>query len=198
MTVLVSVVRQAVLEGSARDARPLLREHRRHERVARGVRRGRGAAGRGAPAARDGVDRAARAAARARRARPRARDRLRRLHGHREGARAPRPRLPRELDEPAPHRGAEDGGHRDRRSSSTGRSPDWIVLPSGNLGNAAALYAGFKMMRELGLIARIPRLCVAQAEHANPMYRAFVAGKETSSRSSRRRRWRARSRSATR
>jgi threonine synthase len=57
-------------------------------------------------------------------------------------------------------------------------SPDWIILPSGNLGNAAALYAGFKMMRELGLVAKIPRLCVAQAERANPMYRAFVAGKD--------------------
>jgi threonine synthase len=57
-------------------------------------------------------------------------------------------------------------------------SPDWIILPSGNLGNAAALYAGFKMMRELGLVARIPRLCVAQAERANPMYRAFIAGKD--------------------
>jgi threonine synthase len=34
-------------------------------------------------------------------------------------------------------------------------------------------------MRELGLIARMPRLCVAQAERANPMYRAFVAGKDT-------------------
>jgi len=57
-------------------------------------------------------------------------------------------------------------------------SPDWIILPSGNLGNAAALYAGFKMMVELGLVARLPRLCIAQAAHANPMYRAFVAGKE--------------------
>ncbi len=57
-------------------------------------------------------------------------------------------------------------------------SPDWVILPSGNLGNAAALWAGFKMMLELGLIARVPRLCVAQAERANPMYRAFVAGKD--------------------
>jgi threonine synthase len=57
-------------------------------------------------------------------------------------------------------------------------SPDWIILPSGNLGNAAALHAGFKMMRELGLVARMPRLCIAQAARANPMYRAFVAGKD--------------------
>ena len=57
-------------------------------------------------------------------------------------------------------------------------SPDWVILPSGNLGNAAALYAGFRMMQDLGLIARMPRLCVAQAERANPMYRAYVAGSE--------------------
>jgi threonine synthase len=57
--------------------------------------------------------------------------------------------------------------------------PDWIVLPSGNLGNAAALYAGFKMMKDLGLIARYPRLVVAQAANANPMYRAFRQGRET-------------------
>jgi threonine synthase len=56
--------------------------------------------------------------------------------------------------------------------------PDWVILPSGNLGNAAALYAGFRMMRELGLIDRLPRLCVAQAERANPMYRAVMAGKD--------------------
>jgi threonine synthase len=57
-------------------------------------------------------------------------------------------------------------------------SPDWVILPSGNLGNAAALYAGFRMMQDLGLIARMPRLCVAQAERANPMYRAYIAGSE--------------------
>jgi threonine synthase len=55
--------------------------------------------------------------------------------------------------------------------------PQWVVLPSGNLGNAAALYAGFRMMRDLGVIDRFPRLVVAQAENANPMYRAFTQGK---------------------
>jgi threonine synthase len=57
------------------------------------------------------------------------------------------------------------------------QAPDWIVIPGGNLGNASALYAGFKMMKELGLIARYPRLIVAQAEHANPLYLAWKAGK---------------------
>lgn len=55
--------------------------------------------------------------------------------------------------------------------------PDWVVLPSGNLGNAAALYAGFKMMMDLGVTKRLPRLVVAQAAAANPMYRAWTAGK---------------------
>jgi len=56
--------------------------------------------------------------------------------------------------------------------------PDWIVLPSGNLGNAGALYAGFRMMKELGLITRYPRLAVAQAAAANPLYRAWIQGKK--------------------
>jgi threonine synthase len=56
-------------------------------------------------------------------------------------------------------------------------TPDWIILPSGNLGNAAALHAGFKMMRELGVVARYPRLVVAQAQNANPLYLAWSAGK---------------------
>jgi threonine synthase len=57
--------------------------------------------------------------------------------------------------------------------------PDWVILPSGNLGNAAALYAGFKMLRDLGVTSRYPRLIVAQAENANPLYRAWTAGKTT-------------------
>jgi threonine synthase len=55
-------------------------------------------------------------------------------------------------------------------------APDWVILPSGNLGNAYALFAGFRLMKELGLIARYPRLCVAQAESANPLYLAWSQG----------------------
>lgn len=56
--------------------------------------------------------------------------------------------------------------------------PDWIVIPSGNLGNSAALYAGFSLAKELGVIDRLPRLCIAQAANANPMYLAFRAGEK--------------------
>ena len=51
-------------------------------------------------------------------------------------------------------------------------APDWVVIPGGNLGNAGALGKGFLLLKELGLVDRLPRLVVAQAEHANPLYRA--------------------------
>ncbi len=51
--------------------------------------------------------------------------------------------------------------------------PDWVVIPGGNLGNASAVARGFVMMKDLGLVDRLPRLAVAQAEAANPLYRAF-------------------------
>ena len=51
--------------------------------------------------------------------------------------------------------------------------PDVVVIPGGNLGNVSALAAGFQMMIDLGLIAKRPRLVVAQAAAANPLYRAY-------------------------
>ena len=54
--------------------------------------------------------------------------------------------------------------------------PDWVVIPGGNLGNVSALGAGFTMMQELGLIQKLPRICVAQAAAANPLYLAYKAG----------------------
>ncbi len=58
------------------------------------------------------------------------------------------------------------------------RSPDWIVIPGGNLGNASAVGKGFLLMKELGLVDRLPRLVVAQAEAANPLWRSTTgAGK---------------------
>lgn len=56
--------------------------------------------------------------------------------------------------------------------------PDWIVIPGGNLGNVYALGKGLKLMRDLGLIDRLPRLCVAQAQKANPLYLAYKNGFE--------------------
>ena len=54
--------------------------------------------------------------------------------------------------------------------------PDWIIIPVGNLGNISALYKGFKLMMDLGLISRMPRLVAAQAAKANPFYESFKNG----------------------
>ncbi len=54
--------------------------------------------------------------------------------------------------------------------------PDWIIIPGGNLGNTAALGRGLLMMYDLGLIDRLPRIVCAQAQHANPLYRAYIKG----------------------
>ena len=54
--------------------------------------------------------------------------------------------------------------------------PDWIVIPVGNLGNISALYKGFKLMMDLGLITHMPRLVAAQTAKANPFYESFKNG----------------------
>ena len=54
--------------------------------------------------------------------------------------------------------------------------PDVIVIPGGNLGNVSALGSGLLMMRDLGLITKLPRIVVAQAERANPLYRSYLKG----------------------
>jgi threonine synthase len=54
--------------------------------------------------------------------------------------------------------------------------PDWVVIPGGNLGNVSALGAGFEMLLALGLVTKRPRICVAQAAHASPLYASYRAG----------------------
>jgi len=52
--------------------------------------------------------------------------------------------------------------------------PDHLIVPGGNLANSSALGKGFKELRELGLVARLPRVSVIQAEGANPLVRSFA------------------------
>ncbi len=56
--------------------------------------------------------------------------------------------------------------------------PDWIVLPGGNLGNVSAFGKGLREIKELGLIRRLPRLAVVQAEGAAPLYRMLAEALE--------------------
>ena len=54
--------------------------------------------------------------------------------------------------------------------------PDFVVVPGGNLGNISAIGSGFVLMREMGLIDRLPRLVCAQTEKANPLYLSYRQG----------------------
>jgi len=58
------------------------------------------------------------------------------------------------------------------------RAPDWIVCPGGNLGNSSAFGKALHELRALGLIDRLPRVAIIQAEGANPLYRAYQRGFE--------------------
>ena len=55
------------------------------------------------------------------------------------------------------------------------RVPDWIVLPGGNLGNVSAFGKGLREMLQLGIIDKLPRLAVIQAEGASPFYEYMTA-----------------------
>ncbi len=56
------------------------------------------------------------------------------------------------------------------------QTPDWFVIPVGNLGNISALGKGLLQMKELGLIDKLPRLAAAQAANANPFYESYKRG----------------------
>jgi threonine synthase len=49
--------------------------------------------------------------------------------------------------------------------------PDHIIVPGGNLGNSSAIGKALLEMREFGLISRLPKLSIIQAEGANPLVR---------------------------
>ena len=51
--------------------------------------------------------------------------------------------------------------------------PDHVVVPGGNLGNSSAIGKALLEMRDLGLIPRLPKLSVIQAEGANALVRTL-------------------------
>lgn len=54
--------------------------------------------------------------------------------------------------------------------------PDWIVVPGGNLGNSSSFGKGLYELAQLGLIDKLPRVAIIQAEGASPLYQALAAG----------------------
>jgi len=54
--------------------------------------------------------------------------------------------------------------------------PDWVVMPGGNLGNSSAMGKGLHEFYELGLIDKLPRIAIIQAEGASPFYQSYRRG----------------------
>lgn len=48
--------------------------------------------------------------------------------------------------------------------------PDWIIVPGGNMGNCSAFGKAFMELKMLGLIDKVPRLCVVNAAGANTLF----------------------------
>ena len=48
-------------------------------------------------------------------------------------------------------------------------TPDWIVVPGGNLGNSSAFGKAFYELKQLGLIERIPRMAIINATGADTL-----------------------------
>src|SRR6516162_3998083 len=51
--------------------------------------------------------------------------------------------------------------------------PDWIVVPGGNLGNSSAFGKALAELKRLGLIDRLPRLAIINAEGANTLFQLY-------------------------
>lgn len=51
--------------------------------------------------------------------------------------------------------------------------PDWIIVPGGNLGNSSAFGKAFLELKELGLVARVPRLAIINAAGANTLFELY-------------------------
>jgi threonine synthase len=58
------------------------------------------------------------------------------------------------------------------------RAPDWYIQAvSGGLG-PLGVYHGFKELSDMGLINKVPKLAIIQADGCSPMVKAFKAGKD--------------------
>jgi threonine synthase len=58
------------------------------------------------------------------------------------------------------------------------RVPDYLAVPGGNLGNVSAIGKGLRELAVLGLITKIPRVIVVQADGSNPFFRLWSSGQD--------------------
>jgi len=57
-----------------------------------------------------------------------------------------------------------------------GRAPDWIVVPVGAGPLLAGIYKGYKELKKLGLVDKLPAMTGVQAKGCAPIVRAFERG----------------------
>ena len=55
-------------------------------------------------------------------------------------------------------------------------SPDYVVVPGGNLGNSSAFGKALKELHSVGLIDKVPKLVIVQASGANALVRTVAGG----------------------
>jgi threonine synthase len=54
--------------------------------------------------------------------------------------------------------------------------PDYLIVPGGNLGNSSAFGKAFEELKQFGLVEKVPKMIVVQAEGANPFARMWRSG----------------------
>jgi threonine synthase len=54
------------------------------------------------------------------------------------------------------------------------KSPDWVIVPGGNLGNSSSFGKAFAELTQAGFIKKVPKIAIIQAQGANPLYRSFM------------------------
>ncbi len=56
------------------------------------------------------------------------------------------------------------------------QSPDYLVVPGGNLGNSSAFGKAFIELKKFGFIEKTPRIVIVQAAGANPLAQMWASG----------------------
>lgn len=59
-----------------------------------------------------------------------------------------------------------------------GDVPDKLIIPVGNAGNIVAYWKGFRELKMLKLVDRLPNMIGVQALGASPIYKAFIKGSD--------------------
>lgn len=60
----------------------------------------------------------------------------------------------------------------------SGKTPDFIAVPTSACGHIRGLFKGFSELFEAGLITKLPRMIIVQAANNSPLVAAFKQGKD--------------------